>query len=242
MQANVPIVNSTALEYSCSVESQCGDDLTDLRLTEIPCYVGMVSNTLSCLGSVAIVLIYLAWKDLRRKGAQSIVTYLAIADFFTALAYFLGSLNIFIFYENSTDRSFSLCQVFGIVCDIESFVIAWSSTASFLWTLILSFYFYTAIVLKKNRLVMELMPVYHIIAWGLPILILLPLLGTNNLLYAPFVTGVWCYMDIPDKLFAAPFVGLPVWLQVMVKLPELLGYGAIFVAYAATVYSIYKQV
>ena len=219
--------------------STCGANMTYYSLGRVLCYIGMVSNTLSCLGSVAIVLIYLAWKDLRRKGAQSIITYLTIADFCTSFSYLVGSVNIL---EFSGESHAGRCEVYSTVCQIESYVVTWSSMTSYLWASILAFYFYFSIVYDKPVLALQLMPLYHVIAWGVPILIVLPLLCVGKLAYAPYVSGVWCYMNVPSEFYKRPFLGERPEVQVLVKLPEIFGYILILVFYTATRVSIHRKV
>jgi len=60
---------------------QCGNRTLDEQREYVIRYViPIVVSVLSCLGSVAIMVAYLALRDIR-TGAQTIVTLLAIADF-----------------------------------------------------------------------------------------------------------------------------------------------------------------
>ena len=76
------------------VQENCSEGYASFSLGRVPCYFGLASNSLSFVASIAMVAIFIAWKDLRQKGAQSIVTFIAIAEFFTAAAYFAVSINI----------------------------------------------------------------------------------------------------------------------------------------------------
>ena len=178
-------------------ERNTPDCENDLSLGPVPCYVGMVSNTLSCVSSVLIISIYIAWKDLRDNGAQSIITFIAISDFFTAFGYTIGSINLLAYTYNDhiAKPNWEHCSIYKTVCEIDSFVVTCATMSSYIWTIILSFYFYFSIAHNRS-VTKKLMPLYHIIAWGGPILIAFPLLCTEKLVYAPFVTGVWCYMEI----------------------------------------------
>ncbi len=177
----------------CPTYKTCDGDYRSFSLGLVPCYVGFVSDSLSCVASVAMVLIYLAWKDIRKKGAQSIVTFIAIADFFTASAYLGGSVNMVTHYNHTGRRE---CEVFRTVCEIESYVVTWATMSSYVWTVVLAFYFYLAIARNRARFAVRLMPLYHVLAWGAPIAIVLPLLVFEKLTYAPFVSAIWCYLDV----------------------------------------------
>ena len=216
---------------SCPETAICKDDLVSFDLGNLPGYTSAVSDTASCLGSVAIVLIYLAWKDLRRKGAQSIVTYLAIADFCTALAYLVDVVNVFAFSSAS-------CKTYNDLCKITSYIVTWSIMSSFFWTLILAFYFHLATFHCRPMLAMKLMPVYHIIAWGLPILVSLPLLCVDRLEYAPYVSAVWCYINTHSQTLS----GQSKTIHILVKLPEIIGYVIILVFFVTTSVSLRRQV
>ena len=221
----------------------CGNGNSSLNLGKVPCYVVIVSTSLSCVASVVMVLIYLAWKDIRKRGAQSIITFIAIADFFTAFCYLTGCVNILTHY-NETDGQ--KCKVYKTFCDIESYIITLAGMSSFLWTMILAFYFYM-ITSQRNRcnrnIALKLMPVYHLIGWGIPVLIALPLLCLKKLGYSPFVGGtVWCYIEVFDNFQEMDPFSKKNSEAIIIKLPEMLSYGLILLFYSATVVNIYKKV
>ena len=67
------------------------------------------------------------------------------------------------------------------------------------------------------------MPLYHVIAWGLPVLIGLCFLSTDTLLYAPFVSGINAF-------------------HVAIKVPEFFGYLLLVVLYLTTISIMCKKV
>ena len=71
---------------------------------------------------------------------------------------------------------------------------SWSMLASFLWTTILAFYFYLIIVYRRVQVAARLMPLYHIVAWGFPLFIVIPLVATRYLGYAPYAASNWCFV------------------------------------------------
>lgn len=201
-------------------------DLVSFDLGRVPSYISISSSTLSCLGSCLILFAYFTLKDIR-TGAQKVITLLAVADFFTAFGYIVGSVN-FITHFNHTSQSD--CEIFKDLCEIQSFVTTWSTMCSYCWTCILAFYFFLILVFNKSFLAAKLVPVYNIIAWIGPLLIVLPLLLTGNLGYAPYVASNWCYIKDThygllndSKTIVLLFVGGKFW--------EIISYLIVIVLY-----------
>ena len=160
----------------------------DIGLT--PTYFSLSSSSLSCLGSLLILLAYVVLKDMR-TGAQKVITLLAIADFFTAAGYILGGVN-YLSHFGGTDQT--QCKRFHELCEIQSFLTTWSTMSSYWWTSILAFYFFLVLVFHRSALAGKLLPLYNVLAWATPLFIVLPLLLTGNLGYAPYVASNWCYI------------------------------------------------
>ena len=175
----------------CPQRETCSQsDLHYLNIGPVPSYLAIVSSALSCVGSLLIVGIFLAFRDLR-SGAQKIITFLAIADFVSAAGYIVGSAN-FITHFNQTEHE--RCKVFNDICWAQATITSWSSLASFAWTIILAFYFYMVIVYNKRIVAAKLMPLYHVLAWILPLFIIVPLTALKKLGYAPYAASNWCYV------------------------------------------------
>ena len=157
---------------------------------QVPSYVTIVSCGFSCLGSILIVVTYFVLKDMR-SGAQKIITFLAIADFVSAAGYIVGSVNFLTHYNKFDPKA---CTVFRDICEAQATITSWSSLVSFLWTAILAFYFYLIIVYHRVQVASRLMPLYHLVAWGMPLLIVIPLIATRNLGYSPYAASNWCFV------------------------------------------------
>lgn len=208
------------------IDCSAHKDLISFDLGRTPSYISISSSTLSCLGSILIFFAYFTLKDIR-TGAQKVITLLAVADFFTAFGYIVGSIN-FITHFNHT--SSSDCEIFKDLCEIQSFVTTWSTMSSYCWTCILAFYFFLILVFNKSTLAARLIPLYNIFAWIGPLLIVLPLLLTRNLGYAPYVASNWCYIrdesyDLrhDPRAISLLFVGGKFW--------EILSYLIVIVLY-----------
>ena len=224
-------------EDQCPTVTKCDANFSSFSVGPIPLYIGVVSESLSCVASVIMVLIYIRWKDIRKLGAQSIVTFIAISDFFTASAYLTGSVNLLVHQNISSEYN---CEVFQMVCEIESYIVTCATMSSYLWTLILAVYFYLAISHNSMQVATRLMPVYHVVGWGLPVLVALPLLCAGKLAYAPFVSGMWCYLENVHTML--PFSEKDTLTAVAVQVPEILFYIVILILFIATRIKIYKQV
>ena len=172
----------------------CKSHLVEFDIGNAPSYVTIISCTLSVLGSVLIILTFLVLKDMR-TGSQKIVTLLAIADLISAVGYIIGAANYL--HHHRTDGTSSKsqdCGSFDKICMGQATVTTYSSLVSFLWTVILAFYFFLIIVFKRVKVASQLMILYNVIAWGAPLLIVVPLLGFKKLGYAHYAASNWCYV------------------------------------------------
>jgi len=221
-------------EDQCPTVTKCDANFSSFSVGHIPLYIGVVSESLSCAASVIMVLIYIRWRDIRKLGAQSIVTFIAISDFFTASAYLTGSVNLLLHQNVSSKYN---CEVFQTVCEIESYIVTYATMSSYLWTLILAVYFYLAISHNSTQVATRLMPAYHVVGWGLPVLVALPLLCAGKLAYAPFVSGMWCYLEVDKK-----FHTVPPLTAVAIQLPEIIFYIAILTLFSLPWIRVYRQV
>ena len=226
----------TAEEAQCPKGSApCEQGYTAFSLGTAPCYVGIVSNSFSCVAALVMILIYVAFKDIRKKGAQSIVTFIAIADFFTAAAYLAGSVNILVHYDVTEPAK---CRAFETLCDLHGYLVTVATMSSYFWTLALALHLYLTVVRSSSKSAAKLMPLYHVIGWGLPNAVALPLLWTNNLTYAPFVGGVWCYI-LHNSRFSE---GSGIEEAVGAQIPEVISYITIVLFFIGTRWQIHKHV
>ena len=163
------------------------------EFNNIPMIFSMISCSLSVIGSLLMILPYVLWKDLR-TGVRAIVTFLAIADLFTALGYIMGSCNKIMYTKHRKDSEIKACHEFDTVCQIQAYISSWSSLSSFWWTAILAFYLYWTIAKGDTQKVNRYFPLYHILAWSSPLLVMFPLLATHSLGYSIFAASGWCFI------------------------------------------------
>ena len=126
-----------------------------------------------------------------RTGAQTVITLLAIADFFAAFSYIFGSTNFIVAFDSKDNTR---CAIFTSVCEVQSFITTWSTMSSYCWTCILAFYFFLILVYQKGKFATRLIPLYNIIAWLGPLCIIGPMLVFGKLGYALYVAANWCYI------------------------------------------------
>ena len=163
-----------------------------------PVYFSLCSCIASMIGSVLMIIPYVLWKDVR-SGLRTIVTYLSIADFFTAFGYTMASFN-YIRYRHAKDIDyFKACQTFSTVCQIQAYISSWASLSSFWWTAILAFYLYYTITKGNVNALNKWFPLFHVFVWGSPLIVMLPLLVTGSLGYSLFSAGGWCFIA-SDKI------------------------------------------
>ena len=161
--------------YDCgnrTVESLAGSLAT--------CFILVASSAMSCLGTILILIAYAALKDIR-KGAQTIITILALADLVYSISLIVAGINYFVYYNRRTVKCTS---------KIQGFVTLLGSWSTFVWTSAVAFYFFMLYVFKALSLAMKLMPLYNILAWGLPVTIALPLLIFRQTWTLPWLASV----------------------------------------------------
>ena len=151
-------------EQDCS-QLKSNTSYSSFSIGSVPCYVGIVSDALSCVACLTMLAIYIKWTDIRQNIAQSIVTFIAITDFLTAVGYLTGSFNLltYVFSDHQPDKHG--CDVFTTVCEIQSYVVTYSTMSSYSWTIILALHFYMTIAQEKPNFTKRLLPFYHLIAW-----------------------------------------------------------------------------
>ncbi len=227
--------------YDCdSIHGYKNQSWSSFSVGSIPCYVGICSDFISCISSFIIISIYILWKDIREVTSQAIVTFIAISDFITAATYMAGSVNLLVFDTSHKQLSSHDCTIFETVCTIESYVVTCSTMSSYFWTMILGIHLFLIVVCNRANLANKVLPLYHIIAWGLPIFIAFPLLVFGKLMFAPFVTGVWCYIELHHD--TSTYNKIEASTLALLELPEVVAFLLMILLFAITRWYISKQV
>ena len=154
---------------------------------------------LSMIGSSIIILTYVCYVD-TRKPSRRLLVFLSLMDFGTALA---NSVGMFLNFQTSS-----------IGCQIQAAAAIFSSLSSYLWTAAIAVYIYLTIVKDKQSLAVKLINVFHVLAWGIPFVIVAVAFGLGILGYEDVtlihyfhkkeiyfsttaVTGGWCFLRGP---------------------------------------------
>ena len=234
----------------CSQEGcSASGNLTCLDIGLAPSYLCIVSSVFSCLGSLLVLLSYCRLPDAEnaRTGAMKIISMLAVADLFGALGYMMGSINFLSHYDTHTNSS-SCGAVFERVCEVQSFIITWSSLCSYVWTCILALYFFLLARMseqtKQQRFANRMLLLYNLLAWLTPLVIVVPLLLGRQLGYSHYAESDWCFIKSSVRNHSGHHGGLQsdplhVFLILLAsKFWEILSYIVVVVLYAATAWKL----
>ena len=190
--------------------------------------VGMVVKTvtevsccLSIVGSLLIIVSYCLWHDLRTK-ARRIVVFLSVADLISAVAYLYGSLRAF--KSETWD------------CIAQSAVSTYSNIASFLWTISVAIYIYMLIVKLDQDYGGSSLLWFHIVNWGIPLVIVIAALSAGGLGWdQSYVSVGWCWVDLSNEQFM-------MWMLLAGKIWEIAAYIMLPVIYCLIKVHIYQKV
>ena len=170
----------------------------------------VISGVLSIFGSSLIIVSYLLWKDIRKSTARTILLFLAIADFLTAVGYLWSATLYLIMFSSVYNNNSNTNAIngslnnFHLACKIESFWDTYFPLVSFFWTAHLAIYFVVTLVFLKPELAKKLMIPFHLTAWLIPLIICIVGVstewlgpnaknGSNEIEDA--TAGAWCFVS-----------------------------------------------
>jgi hypothetical protein len=137
-------------------------------------------SVISCIFSSFVILTYFAFNDMRKKLFMKYIFYIAVSDFFVAIASTFG------FPPNGS----SLCWIQGAMA-------MYFPLASWFWTTMLSYTIYSIIL--NGKIIFPLW-IAHVICWGLPlILTILPIASTTAVFGRPDNSNHYQWCMIVDK-------------------------------------------
>ena len=217
----MPLEPTTVFSFSSSVQptTQGFEGEANANVNRI---LTTISASLSLLGTSFIIGTFIAWKDFR-STSRRILVYISISDFFIAGGHLFGV------WQARDDSS---------VCRSQSFVTTCASLWSFFWTTFLAIFMYTVVVKKQANKAMTMLKFYHIIGWGVPLIITgtalgLKKLGNDNDLYS----AGWCWIDSrlskSDKYL---------WMLISGKAWEVIAFFVSSTFYLMLKYHIHKEV
>ncbi|XP_071332074.1 G-protein coupled receptor 157 [Trachinotus anak] len=172
--------------------------------------VVLFSCALSFVGSSLIVLTYIVWSDLRTTPRRLLV-YLSVSDWLSAVSYAFGVWRVF--------------QTDSVDCIVQGAVSTFANTSSFFWTVAIAVYLYVFIVRSSQRVADSLELIFHLVSWGVPLIITIAAVSLNKIGYNASEMSVgWCWVRIhaPDRVL---------WMLLTGKIWEFLAYLTLPVLY-----------
>ena len=162
----------------------------------------IISSLASVVGSLLIIGTFIKWKDLRTI-ARMILVFLAIADLFSGIGYIFGA-GLYIHYyiasgfcsNNSNETSNPTDETYDHLCAVQSFITTLMPMASFFWTANLAIYLFFSIALRRINIAKILMVIFHITAWGIPLVTCIVLAALHRLGNSSRSSGGWCWIKL----------------------------------------------
>lgn len=185
-----------------------------------------ITSVLSFFGTLFIIVSFFAWKDIRTTSRR-ILIYISTADFFTSVATIAAITNFWLSGRENQQ-----------VCLVQSVIGTLSVLCSFFWTVFMALYLYISVCKKNARLAERLMYLFHVCAWGIPVLIV-AMAATMNKLgdNGNKVSAGWCWVNKNlswnDQVF---------WMLLAGKFWEIMAYFVIAVLYALLKRNMRKEV
>ena len=133
-------------------------------------------GSLAAAGCFLVILTYITFKDLRSLRYVELVTYVSLNDMIASIGLALGG---------SKTGSF--------VCTFQAIVTNLNYLSAIFWTTIIAYQLWLAVhynhTIQQNQMLL-----IHLICWGLPIILTLLPLSTNDYGNADD-ESTWCFID-----------------------------------------------
>lgn len=165
----------------------------------------IISSVGSIIGSLLIICTFLRWKDLRTI-ARMILVFLALSDLLAGIGYVFGAAIYIRYYYitgycpiSSNDSAYLNPAVnvslYEHLCTAQSFLTTIMPMASFLWTANLAIYLLYSIVWPKMKFTKILMIIFHVTAWGIPLVTCITVISTDYFGSSESrSSGGWCWI------------------------------------------------
>ena len=197
-------------------------------------FVVILTCSLSILGSLVIVFSYAFFKHLRGKPRE-ILLHISLMDFGVSLANLIGAAVYFDQYYHrpgaaeSSDDDFTASPSIEAFCKTQAFFAGYFTLGSVLWTVFLSVYIYLFLIYHKSRpeLPHYSLHAFYLVGYGLPLIIVLWLVLTGRLGYAPYNSSGWCSLIVKNPAtgendYFVAVMGNDLWIYLAMFLITLL--------------------
>ena len=184
----------------CPRSFKCSQPVVSFDIGISPSYVSLASSVFACTGSLLLVGIYVAYKDLRKSTAQNIITQLAVADLANAVGIIIGAVNFLLHFNSREKDGSKSCQTFETFCVLQSYITQWAGVTSYIWTSLLAVFLTLRYICtaRATHLFAKAMPLLTVISWLFPLLYLMPMLSLGKLGYSRYGASNWCYIKDSD--------------------------------------------
>jgi hypothetical protein len=162
--------------------------------------VVLTGASLSVLGSSFIIFTYWYLPKLR-SFPYKLIAYLSLADWFSSFAYILGA-------DNDADEC-----VNTVICGLTAAMSQFFDVATFLWTAVIAFNIYCVLVQGKGPEIRRYEKYYHMVAWGIPMVLLIVVAATGSLGDA----GNWCWITEDHQIERVLCYYVPLMLIMIVN-------------------------
>ena len=184
--ALIPVLSDNNLdEFGCA-QSNMQFNLGQYRVLK---HIGIVTASLSLVGSSFIILTWILFRNLRTFPFKLIV-FLSASDFFASIAYLF-----------SVNESMKNCNQ-QEYCSIIGFCLHFFLCASFMWIFAISINLNLLLVQRVGNDILKYEKYYHLLTWGTCIILsVVPLFFDG---YGD--AGNYCWIKMENEIYLATFV------------------------------------
>ena len=161
----------------------------------------LISSSLSVIGSMLIIVSFLALKDARSSNIRKLIFLLAVADFFTAASFIAAVVRHYVFVSShDVDQSISSAiredSSYLTFCKAQAAFTAYFQCVALFLTAFLAVYFFIILVCKNLRLARKLMLPFSLMSWGVPVIICGYVFANDKFGIGDSRSSVgWCFID-----------------------------------------------
>ena len=177
--------------YICARRCHTIHSLVRTRAHQVLTVVPTIGATFSLLGSIFIIFTYFYVPRLQRIPYKMIM-FMSCADAVSAISYLLG-------LAVNGDEGISCNRT--PICYAQAAISQYFEVASMFWVLCVAVHIYLVMYVYRadadNKKIESLVSMYHLVAWGMPSILLLIAISANVFGDA----GQWCWIS-PDYQWA----------------------------------------
>ncbi|XP_064643055.1 G-protein coupled receptor 157-like isoform X2 [Lineus longissimus] len=189
--------------------------------------VTIISCLAALLGSSLVVISYACYPE-TRSTSRLLVVFISAADFLIALGNLIGVLR---YLYNYFHRVSHQCDPTPAVCLMQAIMTSTGGMWSFFWTFFTAVYLYVMVVKGRTYWVDKAIPAAHVIAWGIPVVMVAIAWGQGALGEdLSEVSAGWCWVKTCS---GAPKAEQVAWMLFTGKLWEIVAWFVSMALYIA---------